>query len=142
MDLYRIFALAHVIFAVVLVGLALFWFIMLMALRQRFDAPETARLLAVVNGARWPHVVIPYALRLALPWVSWVTLAVLGTTGSVLLSFRPVAAGPWWWTKMVLLAAIVGVQILATRRPAAPLIRLNLFLVLGVLLASGLLLRG
>jgi hypothetical protein len=141
MDLYRIFAFAHVFFAVVLVGLALFWFIMLMALRQRFDVAETARLLEVVNGARWPHVVIPYSLRLALPWVTWVVLAVLVASGAVMYVSRPIEMGLWWWVKMGLVAAIVLFQLIVTRRPAAPLIRLNLLLVLGALVASGFLLR-
>jgi hypothetical protein len=37
---------------------------------------------------------------------------------------------------------MVILQIAVTRRPVVPLIRLNLLLVLGVLVASGLLLRG
>ena len=103
MDLYRLLSFAHLLFAVVLVGLALFWFIMLVALRQRFDTAETKRLLQVVNGARWPHVVVPYSLRLALPWVTWAVLAVLVASGVAILSFRGISMGAWWWAKMNLL---------------------------------------
>lgn len=142
MDLYRITAFAHVFLAIVLVGLALFWFIMLVALRQRFDAVETARLLQVVNGARWPHVVIPYSLRLALPWVTWVVLAVLVASGATMISLNAVPTGMWWWVKIALLASVVLFQLVVTSRPSPPLIRLNLFLILGVMIASGLLLRG
>jgi hypothetical protein len=126
----------------VLVGLALFWFIMLMALRQRFDTAESTRLLAVVNRARWPHVVIPYSLRLALPWVTWVTLAVLVASGAVMISFRAAPTGAWWWTKMALLGGILLAQLLVTRRPLVLLIRLNFLLVLGAVLVSGFVLRG
>ncbi len=142
MDLYRLLSFAHLLFAVVLVGLALFWFIMLVALRQRFDTAETKRLLQVVNGARWPHVVVPYSLRLALPWVTWAVLAVLVASGVAILSFRGISMGAWWWAKMTLLALILLFQLVVTRRPSEPLIRLNLLLVLGAIVASGLVLRG
>src|SRR5215510_6211719 len=102
MDGYRLSAFLHIVTAVLLVGLALFWAIMLWSLRQRFPAPETQRLLEVLKTARWPHVAVPYALRVRLPWMPWLVLAVLLVTGLICLQTRTVAHGALWWTKLAL----------------------------------------
>jgi hypothetical protein len=141
-DAYRVFAYAHVVCSVLLTGLALFWFIMLIALRQRFGPAETANLLQTVNRARWPHVAIPYALRLPLPWVTWVTVGALAVSGVVIVRIRGgVPAGALWWVKMALLAGVVVIQLLVTRRPNPKLIGINFILVLAMMLVSGWMIR-
>jgi hypothetical protein len=142
MDAYRVFVYAHVVCSILLTGLALFWFIMLVALRQRFDKAETANLLQTVNHARWPHVAIPYAWRLPLPWVTWAIVGVLAASGIAILQFRAGAPpGQLWWVKMGLLAAVVIIQLLVTRRPNPKLIGLNFILVLAMMLVSGWMIR-
>lgn len=137
MDAYRLSVYAHIFFSVILTGLALFWTIMLIALSRRFGAEEALQRLMTVNRARWPHVAIPYAWRLPLPWVTWITIAVLVATGVFSLLYRGMGTDALWWTKMALLAAIVLVQTLLTRRPSATLIRANLALVLATIVISG-----
>jgi hypothetical protein len=142
MDAYRLFVYAHVVCSILLTGLALFWFIMLVALRQRFDKAETAALLQTVNHARWPHVVIPYALRLPLPWMTWAIVGVLGASGVAILQLRGgVPSGQLWWLKMALLTAVVVIQLLVTRRPIPKLIGINFVLVLAMMLVSGWMIR-
>ena len=55
--------------SVVATGLALFWAIMAKALSEAHPAEEARRLLGIAAGARWPHVVVPWKLRLPLPIV-------------------------------------------------------------------------
>lgn len=136
MDAYRWSNFVHLVFAIVLTGQALFWFIMLVALRQRFDAAETERYLGIVNRARWPHVAVPYELRIPLSLMSWLVLVVLAATGSVILALDGVPQNALWWTKLCLFAAILVVQALLSRRPAAVAIRLNIALVLAIVLVS------
>jgi hypothetical protein len=142
MDAYRAFVYVHLICGVVLTGLALYWFIMRTALRQRFSAGETQDLLQIANRARWPHVAIPYALRLPLPWVAWAILGLLVASGLSILHLRGAApVGALWWLKMALVAAVVGIQLLTTPRPRPKLIGLNLALVLAAVLVSGWMIR-
>jgi hypothetical protein len=137
MDAYRLSAFAHLVFAVVLVGQALFWFIMSVALRQRFDTAETERYLRIVNGARWPHVVVPYNLRIPLFLMSWLVMGVLVATGLLLLAFRDAPQNVLWWTKMALLTATVVVQGILSQKPTASVIRLNIILVLAIIAVAG-----
>jgi hypothetical protein len=141
MDAYRLGALGHLLFAIVLVGQALFWFIMSVALRQRFDPAETERYLDIVNGARWPHVIVPYHFRIPLFLMSWLVMGLLVTSGALLLTFRDAPANALWWTKMMLLTAAVFVQWLLSRKPTASVIRANFVLVLAILVVAGLAIR-
>lgn len=136
MDAYRWSTFLHLVFAIVLTGQALFWFIMLVALRQRLDAAETDRYLGIVNHARWPHVAVPYELRIPLSLMSWLVLVVLAATGSVILALSGAPQNALWWTKLGLFAAILIAQALLSRRPAASVIRLNFGLVLAIILVS------
>ena len=140
MDTYRALVYVHVVCSVVLTGLALFWFIMRLALRQRFGEGEARDLLQIANRARWPHVAVPYALRLPLPWVAWVILGLLVASGLIIFQVRG-GAGALWWVKMALVAVIVGIQLLVTPRPVPKLIGLNLALVLAAILVSGWMIR-
>lgn len=141
MDAYRASVFLHVFFGVVLTGLALFWTIMLVALSRKFAPAQVAERLSVVKGARWPHVVVPYSLRLPLPLMSWLTIAVLIATGVFALSYRAGALEGLWWVKLGLLGAVVIVQALLTRRPSPSLIRINLALVLAIVVLSGWVIR-
>jgi hypothetical protein len=141
MDLYRLNVLIHIVFAILLMGLALFWFIMHTALGRRFAAAESTRLLGIAHGARWPHVVIPYAMRLPLPWVTWAVFLVLCVTGILSLAIRGTPAGALWVTKLALVVAIGIIQILMTRRLRPALIRIYFALVLATIPVAGLVLR-
>jgi hypothetical protein len=142
MDAYRALVYVHLVCSVVLTGLALYWFIMRLALRQRFGEGETQDLLQIANRARWPHVAVPYALRLPLPWVAWAMLGVLVASGLMILQFRGgTPASALWWVKMALVAAVVGIQLMVTPRPLPKLIGLNLALVLAAILVSGWMIR-
>jgi hypothetical protein len=137
MDTYRLSAIAHIVFAVVLVGQALFWFIMLAALRQRFAAADVDRYFGVLSGARWPHVAVPYRLRIPLAGMQWLVIALTVGTGFLLLSFRDAPENLVWWVKMMLLTASVIVQMRLTLGPSAALIRLNMGLVLAIVVMAG-----
>jgi hypothetical protein len=136
MDLYRLNVFVHIVFAVLLAGLALFWLVMHVALGRRSDAADATRLLGVAHRARWPHVVIPYAWRLPLPWVTWLVFLVLGGTGLLALATRGWPQGPLWATKLALVVVIAFIQLAATRRPP-PLIRIYFALVLATIAVSG-----
>ena len=77
-------AYLHLVLSVFLVGYVLYWAIMVVALRRSCDPAETLRLLAVASHARWPHVVVPWALRLPLPFMGWGFLLILLATGALL----------------------------------------------------------
>ena len=142
MDAYRALVYAHLFCSILLAGQALFWFIMLVALRQRFEQPQALTMLQTVNHARWPHVVVPYALRLPLPWITWATVGALAATGAAIVHLRggaPEAA--LWWPKMALAAALAVIQIIVTRQPQPALIRINFVLVLATIVVSGWMIR-
>ena len=142
MDPYRISVFAHLFFAIVLVGLALFWFIMLVALRQKFDETETARLLQVANGARWPHVVVPWKMRLPLPWMTWLIFAVLIISGLCVIHWGAMPTRVLWYVKLAVFAIIIVMQIVLTRRPTPVLIRANMLFVLVLMVVSALMIRA
>lgn len=141
MDSYRLTVLLHIVLGVVLTGQALYWFIMLTALRQKFSAADAGHQLAIVSRARWPHVVVPWKLRIPLSLMSWLTIALVVATGLLLLEFRPAPQRPAWWVKMGLLAAVAVVQLLLSRKPNAMAIRLNMALVLALMITSALAVR-
>jgi len=136
MDAYRLGVFVHIVLGIVLVGQALYWFIMLVALRQKFSVADVARHLDVAGAARWPHVVVPWKLRIPLNLLAWLIIALVVASGFLLLQFRPAPERLAWWVKMGLLAAVVPVQLLLSWRPTAAAIRLNMVLVLGIMIVS------
>jgi hypothetical protein len=132
-------AYLHLVFTVFLVGYTLYWAVMVISLRRDLPMPETARLLEVANRGRWPHVVVPWRLRLPLPFMAWGFLAVLAVTGLALMAghgFSAILA-----LKATLVAVFVLVQVGLTRRPVPALIFVNFVLALLILVLSGLLAR-
>ena len=97
MDTYRFSVLAHLFFSILLIGLALFWFIMRIALKRRFAAGDATRLLTVAQAARWPHVAVPYKWRLPLPWLTWAVIAGTWISGILIMN----ATGRSTWSRMV-----------------------------------------
>jgi hypothetical protein len=133
-------AYLHLVFTVFLVGYALYWAIMVVSLGRTFDPPETERLLDVANRARWPHVVVPWRLRLPLPFMGWGFLGVLLITGVALVAshgFDMVLA-----LKVALAVLFALIHVGLTRRPARALILVNFVLALLIVVLSGLLVRG
>jgi hypothetical protein len=141
MDVYRLSVFAHIFSSVVFTGLALYWTIMLTSLSMRFDAAETARLLGIAHRSRWPHVVVPLAWRLPLPWVTTLTMVVLWLTGIINSKLRGMPEGPLWWTKMGLFLALIALQVALTRRPYPTVVRVNFALTVAMLLVSGWVIR-
>jgi len=141
MDLYRLIVFGHILFGILLVGLALFWVIMHIALGRQTNTGDAARLLDVAHRARWPHVVIPYALRLPLPWVTWIVFLMLCGSGLISAAIRGYPQGRLWFTKLALVAAIAALQVLMTRRPRPKLIHAFFVLVLLTIPVSGWVIR-
>ena len=132
--------------SVLLTGYALFWAVMAVALRRRFDEAQTDGYLAIVAGARWPHVVVPWRLRLPLPIIGWIFLALLVVTGALL---AVVAGGPGFaalmtpafGAKLVLFVLLVLVHGLLARQPRPSLCIAGLVLTLAIVAVSMTLLR-
>jgi len=137
MDVYRLTVWAHLFFSIVLMGLALFWLVMDVSLRRRFDAAAADGWLKALKSARWPHVAVPWALRLPLPWLTWAIIAVLAVTGiaSGKLIGR-VPDGSLWVAKFALLAALLCTQAWLTWRPSRSIIRVNFVVVMLTIVAS------
>jgi hypothetical protein len=141
MDAYRITVWLHIVLGITLTGQALFWMVMLAGLRQRFGAAGALPWLMDAKAARWPHVAVPQALRMPLPWVAWATLAVIVASGWFIGLTHP-PGGMWWTVKLVLLAGIVLMQLVLTWRPVAFAIVGNFLLTLAIMVVSGWMVRG
>lgn len=141
MDWLRLSVFAHIFFSILLVGLALFWVIMQTALGRRFAAAEAQRLLQVTQSARWPHVGVPYAWRLPLPWLTWAVI--LGAWVSGILNATLGGEFRWseWWPKWALVAMLALLQLLMTPRPRPALFRPYLAFLLVTVAASAWLTR-
>ncbi len=74
----------HLLGGIVVTGLALFWAIMGRSLTTAQGPAEARRLLAVTTTARWPHVGLPWKLRLPLPLLSAAALLVVAFLGFLL----------------------------------------------------------
>jgi hypothetical protein len=141
MDVYRLSVFAHIFFSVVFTGLALYWIIMFTSLSRRFDAAETTRLLCIAHRSRWPHVLVPLAWRLPLPWVTTATMVVLWLTGIVNSKLRGMPEGPLWWTKLGLFLVLIALQVALTRRVSPAAVRINFALTVTMILVSGWVIR-
>jgi hypothetical protein len=130
-------AYLHLVFTMFLVGYVLYWAIMVVSLGRDLAAPETERLLGIANRSRWPHVLVPWRLRLPLPLMGWGFLAVLVITGLVLMASY--ALGPLLALKVALVLLFALVQAPLTRRPGRALIMVNFALALAIVVVSGLL---
>lgn len=130
MDAYRLSVFAHIFFSILLVGLALFWVIMDVALKRRFAPAEAAGFLGAAQASRWPHVVVPWSLRLPLPWLTWAVVAVTWASGIFASSLGSHALSGDWWLKWLLVAVLTVTQLLMTRRVVPALFRPQLLLLL------------
>lgn len=130
----------HLVFTVFLVGYVLYWAIMVVSLRRTFDPSETDRLLGIANRARWPHVGVPWRLRLPLPLMAWGFLGILLITGLVLAAGHGFDMVLGLKVALVILFAVIHLGL--TRRPAPPLVMVNFALALIIVVLSGLLIRA
>jgi hypothetical protein len=133
-------AYLHLVFTMFLVGYVLYWAVMIASLRGDFAPGETERLLGIANRSRWPHVVVPWRLRLPLPFMAWGFLGVLALTGLALMASRGFSA--ILALKLALIAAFALIQVGLTRHPARALILVNFVLALVIVVLSGLLVRA
>ena len=132
-------AYVHLVLTVFLVGYVLYWAVMVTALRRSCEPGETLRLLAVASHARWPHVVLPWAMRVPLPFMGWAFLLLLLASGFALASDH--GWSPLLMVKLVLVAAFAIIQLVLTRRPLPALIFANFALPLVIVVLSGWLAR-
>jgi hypothetical protein len=136
-DAYRLTVWVHLFLAVLVVGLALFWFIMDVSLRRRFDVAQANGWLKVVRGARWPHVAVPYALRLPLPLLTFAILGIMIATGILTAHLGGrVTEGTAWSAKYALAGALLFTQAWLAWQPSRGIIRINLAVALLTLVAS------
>lgn len=142
MDPYRLTVYLHVVFAVLLMGMALFWLIMLVALKQKFGMGAAGDWLLEANRARWPHVIVPRRFRLPLPWISWGLIAMLALTGSAAMHLHAAPSGIAWTVKLALVAGIVVLQVLISRRPVAWSIQAGFWITLAAIVVAGSSIRG
>ena len=133
-------AYLHLVFTMFLIGYVLYWAIMVVSLRRDLAPAESARLLETANRSRWPHVLVPWRLRLPLPFMSWGFLAVLAVTGLVLMAGY--GLGTLLALKLALVVIFALIQVGLTRRPVPALIMANFVLALGIVVVSGLLGRA
>jgi hypothetical protein len=140
-DTYRLTVYAHLVLAVVLMGMALFWLIMRLALREKFGADGAGRWLELAREARWPHVGLPYRLRLPLPWVSWALLFGLVLTGLLLVRVHGAPGGMFWNAKAALTLALAIALGLLGRRVAPGAVQAVFWLTLATIVVSGWVLR-
>ena len=142
MDAYRACVAAHLFLSVLLAGQTLYWLTMLAALRQKFPQHETARLLETVKAARWPHVLVPWRLRLPLPGVMALTLLAQLLTGAALMHLRGVAPqGGLWMLKWALVLAVTVLFGLLAARPRPLIIRMGFYAVLATIVTSAIVIR-
>ncbi len=132
-------AYVHLVLTVFLVGYVLYWAVMVTALRRGCEPAETLRLLAVASRARWPHVVVPWAMRVPLPFMGWAFLLILLVSGFVLASDH--GWSPLLMVKLALVAAFAIIQLVLTRRPVPALIFASFGLALVIVVLSGWLAR-
>ena len=142
MDLYRATVWLHILLGIVLTGQALFWAVMLVALRQRFGAAGAMPLLLETRAARWPHVAVPERFRVPLPVVAWVLLVIMAVTGALMISLTAGREGTFWTVKLALFGCVLVAQAVLTVRPIAPAIIANLLLTLSLMIVSGWMVRG
>jgi hypothetical protein len=81
MGSYQVAAFFHLVLAVLVTGYALFWAIMGLSLSTRFGPKEVLGHLDTVKASRWPHVIVPWKLRLPLPFVGWLLLGAIAVSG-------------------------------------------------------------
>lgn len=141
MDAQRLLVALHILLGIVLTGQALFWFVMNVALRREFNADQTLALLRSAQAARWPHVAVPWKLRLPLPLMGWATLALLFVTGLALLQLRGAPAPGAWHLKLAAIGGLVVVQVLMKRHPVSGLSKLNLLFALVAMASAALSIR-
>jgi hypothetical protein len=135
MDLLRAGALAHIVLSILLMGFALFWFFMDVALRKRHGAERGQELLRALVAVRWPPGGLPAALRIPLPWLGLLVIAALVVTGLPGALARG-ASGALWTAKLALFAAVLVIQFLMTRGMRPSLVRANFVLTAAVIVIS------
>ncbi|GBD44892.1 hypothetical protein HRbin40_02384 [bacterium HR40] len=109
MSLHLLLVWLHLVTAVVLTGFALYWAILRLALPRLGLSKRMPELLAAAHGARWPHVGLPFQLRLPVPWLGLLATLFLAATG-LLLGEAP-ADVLLWRAKLLLVGLLLFVQL-------------------------------
>jgi hypothetical protein len=86
-------------------------------------------------------VVVPWSLRLPLPWLTWAVVAVTWASGFAAGALGTHAPSRGWWLKWLLVAVLTVSQLLMTRRIVPALFRPQLLLLLAVIGVSAWLTR-
>jgi hypothetical protein len=136
-NFYAVLVWLHLLLAVAVTGYTLFWAIMGRALGQTVSTADSERLLGIAATARWPHVVVPWEMRLPLWLVGILLLVAAAVTGLLLGTPGNLASG----IKVVLvIALLIGLRLLS-RRPTPALGYGCLSLALAIVAVSTLLPR-
>jgi hypothetical protein len=141
MDPYRLSVIAHIFFSILVVGLALFWVIMRVALGRRFESDEAQRHLRIAQAARWPHVGVPLEWRLPLPWLTWAVVAGLWASGFASALTGGHSQWSEWSLKWAFVAVVTVLQLFMTHRVRPGLFNLQLALLLATIAISAWLTR-
>ncbi|MFZ9967640.1 MAG: hypothetical protein ACO3IN_11675 [Steroidobacteraceae bacterium] len=136
MFIYQILAWAHIVLAILIAGMALYWVIMDHALRARHGPLEAERLMAAARGLRWPPIAIPDALRPTLPLLGLLLGIAQVTIGLLLVSLGGVPSGFSWWLKVGLVAGLLVHQVLLLSRSKTSLYRAQFAIALLVVALS------
>jgi hypothetical protein len=129
----------HLVAAVVLTGLALYWTILRLALPRLGHGARMAELLRAAHGARWPHVAVPWTLRIPIPLLGLLVTLFLAVTG---VGLGDPGADPGLWRAKLAFVVLLGlVQLAFLRRIADWTLLAQLPLSLLVVLLSALALR-
>lgn len=136
MDIYRFFVLSHVLLAILIVGLALYWLIMDHALRARYSLTEATRLMSAARSLRWPPGGLPRSLRPTLPVLALLLVGAMLITGlsSVVLGGLP--TGTAWFIKLGLILALVVHQWLLVLKHSTALVRTQFGIALLIVVLS------
>lgn len=130
----------HLVAAVVLTGLALYWTILRLALPRFAAGTDMMALLQAAHAARWPHVAVPWSLRMPLPWLGLLITLFLAASG--LLLGGAAADSGLWRAKLACVALLALIQLAFLRRIADWILFAQLPLVLLITLLSALALRS
>jgi hypothetical protein len=143
MGSYQVAAFFHLVLAALVTGYALFWAIMGLSLSTRFGPKEVLGHLDTVKATRWPHVIVPWKLRLPLPLMGWLLLGAAAVSGLATGHLGTGIAGltPLYVAKLLLFMGLLAGHARLARRPTPAAGYLAFVLVVLILVASTLMIR-
>ncbi len=142
--LYLLAIYIHILATVLWVGYSLFWTVLIGPLGRTVAPQQADHLLGLLRRALWPPMAIPVAYRLTLPGFGWVTLAILGLTGTLIALIGGIALPQYrrlFAIKLGLVFVLVLCHYWIAQRPTPKRIYLTMIVTLCVVGTSALLVR-